>query len=121
MEDIEINREIFSSLLEFTHLNIETAENGIEAIKKFKNNYTKYDMIFMDIQMPEMDGYEATKIIRKLDIDKATSIPIIAITANAFKEDIEKCIESGMDDHIAKPIDHLELINKILHYRDKIK
>jgi len=115
-EDVEINREIFISLLEDTRLSIDTAENGAVAVSLFKENPDKYDLIVMDVQMPEMDGFQATRTIRALDIPKAKTIPIIAMTANAFKEDIENCLESGMNDHLAKPIDEKAVIEKILFY-----
>ena len=85
-------------------------------VQKFKDDPDKYDFIIMDVQMPEMDGYEATETIRALDIPKAKTIPIIAMTANVFKEDIDRCIESGMNDHLAKPIDENEVIKKISFY-----
>lgn len=115
-EDMEINREIFIALLEPTRISIEIAENGMIAVAKFKENPDKYDLIIMDIQMPEMDGYQATMAIRGMDLPKAKTIPIIAMTANAFKEDIDHCLESGMDDHLAKPIDENIVIEKILRY-----
>jgi len=115
-EDVDINREIILALLEDTHISIDTAENGAIAVGKFKENPDKYDLIFMDIQMPEMDGYQATLAIRALDIPKAKTIPIVAMTANAFKEDVERCLESGMNDHLAKPIDFSEVINKLNVY-----
>ncbi|MCL1828810.1 MAG: response regulator [Oscillospiraceae bacterium] len=115
-EDVEINREIFLALLEETHISIDCAENGLAAVKRFKENPDKYDLIIMDVQMPEMDGHQATGTIRSLDIPKAKTIPIIAMTANAFKEDIEKCLLSGMNDHLAKPIDEKSVIEKIIHY-----
>jgi len=113
-EDVEINREIIQTLLEPTKLEIEYAENGKEAVRMFSENPQKYEMIFMDIQMPEMDGYEATRSIRALDIKVAKSIPIVAMTANVFKEDIEKCLQVGMNSHIGKPIDFEEVL-KTLH------
>jgi CheY-like chemotaxis protein len=76
----------------------------------------KFDMIFMDIQMPEMDGYEATRLIRTLEIPEASSVPIIAMTANVFREDVEKCMEAGMDGHVGKPLDFTELIGKLRRY-----
>jgi CheY-like chemotaxis protein/anti-sigma regulatory factor (Ser/Thr protein kinase) len=105
VEDVEINREIVVSLLESTNLEIDCATNGIMAVDMFKASPEKYSMIFMDIQMPEMDGYEATRIIRASGIINSKTIPIIAMTANVFREDIEKCTEVGMNDHIGKPID----------------
>jgi signal transduction histidine kinase/DNA-binding response OmpR family regulator len=113
-EDVEINREIVQTLLEPTKVEIDFAENGAEAVRKFTENPKKYEMIFMDIQMPEMDGYEATRNIRALDIMMAKTIPIVAMTANVFKEDIEKCLEAGMNSHIGKPIDFDEVL-KTLH------
>jgi len=104
VEDVEINREIVLALLEPTKLSVDCAENGAEAVEAFVSNPHKYDMIFMDIQMPEMDGFTATKLIRGSGADRAREIPIVAMTANAFKEDIEKCLEAGMDGHIGKPL-----------------
>jgi PAS domain S-box-containing protein len=115
-EDVEINREIFIALLEETHIIIDTAENGLAAVSKFRENPEKYDLIIMDVQMPEMDGYEATRTIRAMDTPKAKNIPIIAMTANAFKEDVERCLEAGMNDHLAKPIDEKSVIEKITRY-----
>jgi CheY-like chemotaxis protein len=104
-EDVEINREILTALLEPTQLQIDYAENGLEAVSKFSAAPEKYDMIFMDVQMPEMDGYEATRQIRALDLPNAARVPIIAMTANVFREDIEKCLISGMNGHVGKPLD----------------
>ncbi|MDR1759392.1 MAG: response regulator [Fibrobacter sp.] len=112
-EDIEINREIVSALLEPTRIKIENAQNGLEAVQMFSETPDQYDLIFMDIQMPEMDGYEAARQIRKLDIPKAQTIPIIAMTANVFKEDIDNSLAAGMNDHLGKPI-HLDNLLKIL-------
>jgi PAS domain S-box-containing protein len=105
VEDVKINREIVLALLKPTALAIDCAENGVEAVNIFKASPEKYDMIFMDIQMPEMDGYEATRSIRALDLPGAQSIPIVAMTANVFREDIEKCLAAGMNDHVGKPLD----------------
>ena len=115
-EDVEINREIFIALLENTKIHIDTAENGLVAVQKFKDHADWYDMIIMDVQMPEMDGYEATRAIRSMEFPKAKTIPIIAMTANVFKEDIESCIKSGMNDHLSKPIDENAVIEKINRY-----
>ena len=119
VEDVELNREIFSALLNRTGISIEFAENGSVAVSKFKEGYEKFDIIIMDIEMPIMDGYNATQTIRALDIPKAKSIPIIAMTANVFKEDIEHCLLSGMNDHLAKPIDEKIVIEKIMRYTVK--
>ena len=115
-EDVEINREIVLSILEPTALGIDCAENGAEALRMFSEAADKYDMIFMDIQMPEMDGYEATRRIRALDLPKAKEIPIIAMTANVFKEDIENCLAAGMNDHVGKPLDFTEVMGKLRKY-----
>jgi CheY-like chemotaxis protein len=74
----------------------------------------------MDVQMPEMDGYQATRTIRAMDTPKAKNIPIIAMTANAFKEDIDRCLEAGMNDHLAKPIDEKSVIEKLKLYSGRI-
>ena len=95
------------------------AENGREAVALFQAAPDSYDFIIMDVQMPEMDGYEATRTIRALDIPKAATIPIIALTANAFKEDIDKCLACGMNDHLAKPIEESSVIEKIRRYSGK--
>jgi two-component system sensor histidine kinase/response regulator len=81
---------------------IEVAENGAEAVAKVKNR--RYDLIFMDVQMPVMDGFQATQEIRRLGED-SSSIPIVAVTANAFQREREKCFSSGMDDYLTKPVD----------------
>jgi len=114
---VEINREIVQTLLEPTLLQIDCAETGTQAVKKFTEDPDKYDLIFMDVQMPEMDGYEATRRIREFEKSNSENlskqIPIIAMTANVFQEDIERCEEAGMDDHIGKPIEINEVIEKL--------
>jgi len=97
---------IVKTLLEPTNIEIDCAENGAEAVRIFTETPNKYNMIFMDVQMPEMDGYEATRRIR------AKGVPIIAMTANVFREDIEKCLEAGMDSHVGKPLDFDEVLEK---------
>ena len=104
-EDVEINREIVISLVESTHLEVDCAENGLKAVSMFNESPEIYDMILMDVQMPEMDGYEATRLIRKCEHPKAKTIPIVAMTANVFREDIDKCLKAGMNDHVGKPLD----------------
>jgi signal transduction histidine kinase len=118
-EDVEINREIVLALLEPTRIDIDCAENGAAAVDMFGVSPDAYDMIFMDLQMPEVDGYEATRRIRALDVPKAKEIPIIAMTANVFREDIEKCLEAGMNDHLGKPIDFDEVLRKLREYLPK--
>ena len=114
VEDNELNREIAVGLLEATGAQIETAENGKEAVEKFDRSLPGYfDLILMDVQMPVMNGYEATKAIRALKRRDAGSIPILAMTANAFSEDVEKSLASGMNGHISKPIDLKEVFDKI--------
>jgi signal transduction histidine kinase/DNA-binding response OmpR family regulator len=115
-EDVKINQEIVLALLEATRITIECADNGREALKKFAENPGKYEMIFMDVQMPEMDGYEATRRIRALGTPQAADIPIVAMTANVFREDIEKCLAAGMNDHVGKPIDIEDVIEKLKRY-----
>ena len=105
-EDNELNAEIAIAILEETGLIIEWVEDGVQCVNQIEQMPAgTYDMILMDIQMPNMDGYEATKCIRHLQDIKKAQIPIIAMTANAFQEDAEKCIAVGMNAHLAKPLD----------------
>ncbi|MDR2923720.1 MAG: response regulator [Treponema sp.] len=115
-EDMDFNREVLAKYLEKTGVSIDFAEDGKQAVAMFKENYDKYCLIFMDINMPEMDGDEATRIIRALDLKKAKEIPIIAMTADVFKEDIEKCLSVGMNDHISKPIVPKIIYEKLKQY-----
>jgi CheY-like chemotaxis protein/two-component sensor histidine kinase len=115
-EDVEINREIVLTLLEHTGIEIDCAENGIKAVEFFQADPQRYDMIFMDMQMPEMDGCEATRRIRALDEPRAKTIPIVALTANVFKEDIDRCIAAGMDNHIGKPLSMTDITTKLRKY-----
>ena len=115
-EDVEINREIVLTLLEPSLLTFDCAVNGEEALRMFSENPEAYDLIFMDVQMPEMDGFEATRRIRALDTPRARAVPIIAMTANVFREDIEKCLDAGMNDHIGKPLDFQEVLSKLRRY-----
>ncbi|MDR0832421.1 MAG: response regulator [Bacillales bacterium] len=117
VDDVDINRMIVVSLLEITGASIEEAEDGTVAVQKFtENNPNYYDIIFMDIRMPIMDGYEATKSIRAIGSDYAKKIPIIALTANAFKEDIDAAKAAGMNSHVAKPVDYEKLIEQLFKY-----
>jgi signal transduction histidine kinase/CheY-like chemotaxis protein len=115
-EDVDINREIVSTLLEPTKLTVDFAENGVEAFQKFSGSPDRYDVILMDVQMPEMDGYEATRKIRELEIPEAQKVPIIAMTANVFREDVEKCIDAGMNDHLGKPLNLEEVLIMLYKY-----
>jgi CheY-like chemotaxis protein/nitrogen-specific signal transduction histidine kinase len=114
-EDVEINREIVQALLEPTRITIDCAENGLEAVKMFQKT-PDYDMVLMDVQMPVMDGYEATKQIRALDIPEAKTARIIAMTANVFRDDIERCQAVGMDSHIGKPLNFDEVVEQLIKY-----
>ncbi|MDR0878774.1 MAG: response regulator [Treponema sp.] len=140
-EDIEINREIVLTVLEPSNLEIDCAENGVQAVEMFISNPDKYDMIFMDIHMPEMDGYEATRKIREFEANRtaaskglefvptaqtptqllrrASHVPIIAMTANVFREDIEKCLAAGMDSHIGKPLNFDDVMQILTQYLPK--
>ena len=105
VEDNELNREIATVILQEIGLSVDLAEDGTDAVDIMSSaEGRKYDMIFMDIQMPKMDGYTATREIRTLKDPKCANIPIIAMTANAFEEDRKKAIKAGMNGHIAKPI-----------------
>ncbi|MDR3294742.1 MAG: response regulator [Clostridiales Family XIII bacterium] len=112
-EDIEINREIIQAMLETSGIGIDCAANGAEAVRLFSRAPGRYDMIFMDVQIPEMDGLEATGKIRALDMPEAKTVPIVAMTANVFREDIERCLAAGMDDHVGKPIDQDTVLAKL--------
>ncbi len=114
-EDIDINREIMASLLFDTNLTIIPAVNGQEAIDMFTAAPEDYDMILMDVQMPEKDGLIATQEIRELEFPWAKDIPIVAMTANAFKEDQQACLDAGMNGHIAKPVE-VDVLYKTLGY-----
>ena len=126
VEDMEINREIVTMMLESTHLEIDCAENGVQAVQMFCDEPGKYEIIFMDVQMPEMDGYEATHRIRLIEKELSSvssasgklyrKVPVIAMTANVFKEDIDRCIEAGMDDHVGKPLDFEVVLEKLRVY-----
>jgi CheY-like chemotaxis protein len=115
-EDVEINREIIVSLLEDTGIRIDCAVNGQEAVDMVAASPDKYDVILMDVQMPKMDGLEATRKIRALTARRLNYLPIIAMTAHVFMSDIEECISAGMDDHIGKPIDIEDVLKKMHKY-----
>ena len=118
VEDNEMNREIATELLKEEGMIVETAEDGDIALEKLKaiaeaGDYRYYDAVLMDIQMPRMNGYQATKAIRNISVPDGIRLPIIALSANAFEEDRQKSMEAGMDDHIAKPIDMVKLKNAL--------
>ncbi len=113
VEDNTTNQEIILGLLESSGIEIDIANNGKEGVEKFKDG--EYELILMDIQMPIMDGYEATKLIREID----STIPIVALTANAMKEDIQKTKEIGMNEHLNKPIEIEKLYETLLNYISK--
>jgi signal transduction histidine kinase/PAS domain-containing protein len=113
VEDVEVNRMIVSAMLEETGCIIDEAENGEEAVEMVKNN--DYSIVLMDMQMPVMDGLTATREIRKFN----KNVPIIAMTANAFKEDAEDCLAAGMDAHVAKPLDVDSFMALLIEYLKK--
>ncbi|MCL1855552.1 MAG: ATP-binding protein, partial [Clostridia bacterium] len=115
-DDVEINREIIAALLEGTGVEIDFAFDGAEAVEKYLSAPNAYGLIFMDIQMPGIDGYEATRRIRSSGLPEADQIPIIAMTANVFREDVERCLAAGMNGHLGKPIDVNEVIAKLGEY-----
>ena len=113
-EDNELNVEIAQEILKNYGLEISVAYNGQEAVQIYQEKEAGYfDMIFMDIQMPVMDGYTAAGKIRGCDKVDSLQIPIAAMTANAFSEDVQKAMHAGMNDHVAKPIE-LDKLEKVL-------
>lgn len=117
VEDNELNREIALCLLEKEGMEITTCENGAEAVKAFRESpLGYYDLILMDIMMPVMDGYEASRRIRSLPRRDASTIPIFAMTANAFQDDIEKSHKSGMNEHLTKPLHTKTMLDAIRKY-----
>ena len=114
-EDSSMNRLVVRSLIgEATGAIIEEAEDGLKAVEMFTGSPVNYyDLILMDLMMPNMDGYEATKAIRAMERPDAKQIPIFAVTANAFPEDVEKCLATGMNTHIAKPLEAMEVYRKM--------
>ncbi|MDR3365150.1 MAG: response regulator [Clostridiales Family XIII bacterium] len=114
-EDVDINREIIAALLEPTAVSIDFAFDGQEAVGKFAAS-DAYALILMDIHMPNMDGFEATQRIRASERPGAAAIPIVAMTANVFREDVEKCLAAGMNDHLGKPLEMDKVINTLSRY-----
>ena len=121
-EDNDINWEIISTLLSMYGITTERAENGRIAVEKMKEaSKGSYTLIFMDIQMPEMNGLDATRTIRALEDPWASSIPIIAMTADAFSENVTECLNAGMNGHIAKPVDIKLVIKEIRRIKEETK
>lgn len=117
VEDNELNREIATAILEEAGLKVDAVEDGTDAVARMNEAAEdEYDLILMDIQMPKMDGYTATREIRTLSSNKKANIPIVAMTANAFEEDRQKAFKAGMNAHIAKPID----VNILMGTLDKV-
>ncbi len=115
-EDMELNREVAVTILEGTGISIDAADDGLEAVELFRRQGEKYHLILMDVQMPRVDGLTATKTIRASGLPNAMDIPIIAMTANAFREDVQACLDAGMNGHITKPVDMDELIRLLSMY-----
>ena len=113
VDDIEINREIVMGILEDTQIQIVCASSGREAVETFTSTPGKFDVILMDINMPEMDGVEATRRIRALKAPEGARVPIIAMTANITPDDVKKFLAAGMTDHLVKPADFEEILRRI--------
>jgi PAS domain S-box-containing protein len=116
VEDVEINREILMAMLEDTQLQIDCAENGLQAVEMFSADPGRYDIVLMDINLPVMDGWEAARRIRALDVPEGALVKIVALTANTLREHVERSRDAGMNDHIGKPIDFDELLRKLDQY-----
>ena len=122
VEDNELNREIAQYMLEDAGAVVENAVNGQEAVDRFTSCPAgTYDAILMDVMMPVMDGLQATRTIRAMDRPDARTIPILAMTANAFAEDVQKVKEAGMNEHLAKPLDMKKVLQVITAYCRKPK
>ena len=120
VEDNEMNREIAEELLTEQGIIVDTANDGDVAIEKVRNSQPgQYELILMDVQMPHVNGYEATHEIRSLKDPQKSRIPIIAMTANAFEEDKRNALAAGMDAHLAKPIDVQKLVETLTNFRSK--
>jgi CheY-like chemotaxis protein len=111
-EDNALNREIAVAILGSEGMSVDTAENGSVGVSRFSHSAPgEYSAVLMDIRMPVMDGCEAARQIRGLSRPDALSVPIIAMTADAFADDVQKCLDCGMNSHVAKPIDTAQLIS----------
>ena len=116
-EDNDLNAEIAQFILEDMGLMVDRVEDGVQCVARMEQKPAgTYDLILMDIQMPNMDGYKATQAIRRLADKKKAGIPIIAMTANAFEEDARKCVEAGMNAHLSKPLQMDVVVDTIAQY-----
>jgi CheY-like chemotaxis protein/nitrogen-specific signal transduction histidine kinase len=112
-EDVDVNFEILVALLEPTGITLDWAKNGTEAVRMFEGDPERYAIILMDLQMPEKNGFEATREIRTSGVPTALTVPIIAMTANVFQDDIDRCHECGMNGHLGKPLDFAQVVNTL--------
>jgi CheY-like chemotaxis protein len=119
VEDVEINREIVITVLEPLGLKVTEAEDGRRALNIFTAAPEDFDLIFMDIHMPGINGYETTELLRAIDHPRAKTVPIIAMTANVFKEDVERCLAADMNGHLGKPLDFDEVKAVLKKYLGK--
>ena len=119
VEDNELNREIAMEMLKLMNIDVTCACNGQEAVDIFMSDADELDLILMDVQMPVMNGYQSTESIRRSGHARAKTIPIIAMTANAFHEDVVKAYESGMNGHLAKPVDYQQLFQTIKSFLEE--
>ena len=118
-EDNDVNWEIISAILAMYGITTDRAENGRICVDMMREAAKgSYELIFMDVQMPEMNGLDATRAIRKLEDPWASSIPIVAMTADAFSENVTECLDAGMNGHIAKPVDIKLVIKEIRRIKD---
>jgi PAS domain S-box-containing protein len=119
VEDVAVNRELVKTVLAPFDIEIETAEDGVQAIEAFRQN--AYDLVLMDVQMPVMDGLTATRRIRALPMAAAATTPIVAMTANVLPDQIVRCVEAGMDDHLGKPMKPAELLGAIARWTSQTR
>ena len=116
VEDVAVNRELVKTVLAPFDIEIDTAEDGVQAIEAFRQR--DYDLVLMDVQMPVMDGLTATRRIRALPIAAAATTPIVAMTANVLPDQIARCVEAGMDDHLGKPMQPAALLTAIARWTE---
>ena len=119
-EDNDLNYEVISELMQMYDITCDRAENGSVCVEKFQSAAPgSYDAILMDMQMPVMNGLQATSILRSLGEGDAHTVPIIAMTANAFKEDVQRCLNAGMNAHLSKPVDVAQLLETLAKVKKK--